>query len=55
MSDAKSFLSLNLKKYSAVPVCIVIAITATCLGKLQEFVGAPMIGMFISCYCKFAA
>jgi Ca2+/Na+ antiporter len=38
----------NLKKYSAIAVCIVIAIAATFLGKVQKFVGAPMIGLFIS-------
>lgn len=39
---------LNLNKCFAVAVCIVIAIAATCLGKVQKFVGAPMIGLFIS-------
>ncbi|MGI6123625.1 MAG: YeiH family protein [Acetivibrionales bacterium] len=38
----------NLKKYFAIAVCIVIAIAATYLGKMQRFIGAPMIGLFIS-------
>lgn len=46
--STKSPTVLNLNKYFAVAVCIVIAIAATCLGKVQKFVGAPMIGLFIS-------
>ncbi len=46
--NTKSPSVFNLKKYSAIAVCIVIAIAATYMGKIQKFVGAPMIGLFIS-------
>lgn len=47
-SNKKTSSSLFLRKYLAIPVCIVIAIVATYLGKVQGFIGAPMIGLFIS-------
>lgn len=38
----------NFKKLFAIIVCIVIAIAATYLGSMQKFIGAPMVGLFIS-------
>ena len=38
---------MNTKKISAIILCIVIAIGATFLGGLQNYIGAPMIGLFI--------
>lgn len=38
---------MNKKSYLAIVTCLVIAIIATFLGRLQHFVGAPMIGLFI--------
>jgi uncharacterized integral membrane protein (TIGR00698 family) len=38
---------MNKKSYLAIGTCVVIAIIATYLGKLQNIIGAPMIGLFI--------
>ncbi|NMA65424.1 MAG: putative sulfate exporter family transporter [Clostridiaceae bacterium] len=40
--------NFNFKNYLAIVVCIAIAVIATYLGAVQNFIGAPMIGMFIS-------
>ncbi|WP_040211087.1 YeiH family protein [Clostridium polynesiense] len=39
---------MNNKKYLAIGLCILIGLTATYLGGMQNIVGAPMIGLFIS-------
>ena len=39
---------MNKKSYLAIVVCVIIAIIATYLGGLQNVIGAPMIGLFIS-------
>lgn len=46
--NTKSPANLNIKKYLAIAICLVIAVVATYLGGKQKFVGAPMIGLFIS-------
>lgn len=38
---------MNKKSYLAIAICTVIAIVATFLGKMQNIIGAPMIGLFI--------
>ena len=39
--------SLSAKKYLAIVLCILIAIAATVISKMQAYVGAPMLGLIM--------
>lgn len=45
--DKKAAKGIETQKYLAILLCIAIAVLATVLSKLQDYVGAPMIGLII--------
>lgn len=43
----KSKKAMNSKQYCAILICVLIAVAASVLGKMQTYIGSPMIGLFI--------